>query len=65
MTETMHTIKTFCTAYTMFWALYLISIILMTVGLCIVIGAGDIFTSTLMLILLVAYVGCAIAVFRK
>lgn len=63
--KTIHNIKPFCTQYTMFWALYLVSIILMTIGLCIEIGAGDIFTSTLMMILLAAYVGCATFVFRR
>ena len=65
MDKTIRAIPMFCTRYTMFWALYVISIILMTTGLIIEIYAGDLFTSTIMLISLVVYLAFATLVFRR
>ena len=62
--KTTNHIPAFCTRYTMFWALYLVSVALMTIGAIIEICAGDIFTSTIMLICLVASIACATFVFR-
>lgn len=58
-------IPALCTRYTMFWALYLISIALMTIGIIIEICTGDLFTSTIMLICMVTSIACATFVFRR
>lgn len=58
-------ISAFYTRYTMFWALYTISTILITIGLIIEICTGEMFTSTIMLILLAASILCSTLVFNR
>lgn len=51
--------------YTMFWALYVISIGLAITGLIVIIYKGEFFASTILLIMLLVSIGCATIVFRR